>query len=117
MKSLPVPSLALSCERARLFLHVQGVVSVSQPLLWEEDMRSYGLECRSVRPLLALHPDDWSEEERCLVESHLAGCSECSELLRTFTEHARLIRAALRRDIVPLDPGLLGFRYGPHSLN
>ena len=117
MRSLFVPSLALSCERARLFLHVQDAFSVSQPLLWEEDMKSDGSDCRSVRPLLALRPEDWSEEERCLVESHLAGCIECVELLRIYTEQERLIRAALCRNIMLLGPGLPVFWAGPHSLN
>ena len=33
--------------------------------------------CEQVRMLLALRPEDWGEDERRQVESHLAACAAC----------------------------------------
>ncbi|NLF11016.1 MAG: hypothetical protein GX597_04430, partial [Anaerolineaceae bacterium] len=50
-------------------------------------------DCRKVRALLALPREDWSAEERRLVEDHLPGCQACSATARTYAEQDRLSRA------------------------
>lgn len=49
-------------------------------------------DCRKVRVLLALPREDWSEEERRLVEAHLPGCEACSATARAYAEQDRLSR-------------------------
>ncbi|MDX9830351.1 MAG: hypothetical protein RBU35_08825 [Anaerolineae bacterium] len=50
-------------------------------------------DCRKVRALLALPREDWSAEERRLVEDHLPGCQACSATARIYAEQDRLSRA------------------------
>jgi len=53
-------------------------------------------ECKRVRELLALRPDDWSGDERRRVEAHLEVCGECAAGDRAYAEQDRLIRVAPR---------------------
>ena len=53
-------------------------------------------ECKGVRGLLALRSDDWNAKERACVEAHLATCTGCTALARTYAAQDLLIRRAPR---------------------
>ena len=40
-------------------------------------------ECRTVQALLALKPEEWSAEQRRLIEAHLADCARCAAMAPT----------------------------------
>ena len=46
--------------------------------------------CQSVRHLLALRPEAWSDDERQRVQAHLAGCAGCAALARDYAGQDRL---------------------------
>ena len=50
-------------------------------------------ECAPVRDLLALRPDDWADSERQRVEGHLAVCTECAGLARSYAMQDRVLRS------------------------
>ncbi|MBU1879667.1 MAG: hypothetical protein KJ734_12015, partial [Chloroflexi bacterium] len=58
-------------------------------------------ECKTVRGLLALRPDEWSDPERRLVQGHLGTCPDCAALARAYAEQDRLIRATPRLVLTP----------------
>jgi hypothetical protein len=48
--------------------------------------------CKTIRVLLALRTDDWSEHERRQVQLHLEACQGCTALARSYAEQERLFR-------------------------
>jgi len=62
-------------------------------------------ECKRVRELLALRPDDWDAAERrrsaersrrSRVETHLATCADCANRARAYAKQDRLVRSTSR---------------------
>jgi hypothetical protein len=49
-------------------------------------------ECKKIRRLLALRPDDRSAAEQKRVEAHLDTCAECAALAETYAEQDRVLR-------------------------
>jgi hypothetical protein len=58
-------------------------------------------ECKRIRGLLALRPDDWNASERSQVEAHLTPCPDCAALAHAYAEQDRLIRNAPRVGLTP----------------
>jgi hypothetical protein len=64
-------------------------------------------DCRRVRILLALRPEDCSESERRLVASHVACCVDCAARARAYEEQDRLLGHAVQIDASPPEWGAL----------
>ena len=67
-------------------------------------------ECEATRHLLALRPDEWGSDERRQVETHLRLCSDCAALADIYAEQDRLICAAPRVGLTPLQRAQLRSR-------
>jgi hypothetical protein len=64
-------------------------------------------ECKVVRDLLALRPDEWDADERRQVQAHLDTCPDCAALARAYAEQDRLIQATPRVRLTPSQRGQL----------
>ena len=64
-------------------------------------------ECKKVRRLLALRPDEWSAVEQNRVKAHLTNCPNCAALAGQYVEQDRLIRAAPHISLTPSQRGQL----------
>ncbi len=57
--------------------------------------------CERVRMLLALRPEDWGEDERRQVVSHLATCAACATIAQEYAAQEPLLRATRARPRSP----------------
>jgi hypothetical protein len=55
-------------------------------------------DCKRIRILLALRPEDRSESERRLVNAHLETCANCAELAHTYEEQNLILRRVAQID-------------------
>lgn len=53
-------------------------------------------DCKRIRVLLTLRPQEWDADERRRVEAHLATCADCASRVNVYSEQDRLIRAMPR---------------------
>ncbi len=53
-------------------------------------------DCKIIRALLALRPQDWDADEQKRVKAHLAICPDCADCTDVYAEQDRLIRTVPR---------------------
>jgi len=53
--------------------------------------------CKTIRPLLALRPEAWSDDQRRQVQAHLPNCARCAAMARDYAEQDRLFDTGMPR--------------------